>query len=124
MSSSSSSSGSEDTDYGSSFFSTYKYKLLAGTYLSITALLCYRVHCQPYAPAIKWEQYETIFKGTSLSAVTDCKYKNAPYFSLFLVDLESVSTQKPIPDQCGRLRSGRGIITKEACHIYETFGGD
>ncbi|KAK8070959.1 hypothetical protein PG997_011162 [Apiospora hydei] len=66
---SSSSSGSEDTDNGSSFFSTYKYKLLAGTYLIITALLCYRVHRQPYAPAIKWEQYETIFKGTSLSAV-------------------------------------------------------
>ncbi|KAK8024113.1 hypothetical protein PG993_012179 [Apiospora rasikravindrae] len=66
---SSSSSKSEKTDNGSSFFSTYKYKLLAGTYLSITALLCHRVHRQPYAPAIKWEQYEAIFKGTSLSAV-------------------------------------------------------
>jgi len=53
----------------SSFFDTYKYKLLTGTWLGVTALLCYRVHQQPYAPAIKWGQYETVFKGTSLSAV-------------------------------------------------------
>ncbi|KAK6839672.1 hypothetical protein PG987_005538 [Apiospora arundinis] len=52
-----------------SFFTTYKYKLSAGTYLGIITLLCYRVHRKPHAPIIKRGQYETIFKGTGLSAV-------------------------------------------------------
>ncbi|KAK8073780.1 hypothetical protein PG994_004679 [Apiospora phragmitis] len=62
-------SGPEEPKNSTSFLSTYKYKLLVATYLGVTTLLCYRVHRQPYASNIKWEQYETIFKGTSLSAV-------------------------------------------------------
>ncbi|KAI1080686.1 hypothetical protein F5B20DRAFT_538557 [Whalleya microplaca] len=49
--------------------SRYKYHLLIGTYLAITSLSFYRVHRQPFSPAIKSEQYETIFKGTTLAAV-------------------------------------------------------
>ncbi|KAI1501076.1 hypothetical protein F5X99DRAFT_428655 [Biscogniauxia marginata] len=47
----------------------YKYHLLVGTYVTLTSLLFYRVRRQPFSAAIKSEQYETIFKGTTLAAV-------------------------------------------------------
>ena len=47
----------------------YKYHLLIGVYTTVTSLLLYRVHRQPFALAIKSEQYETVFKGTTLAAV-------------------------------------------------------
>lgn len=51
-----------------SLLSQYRYHLLFGIYASATAAAFYRVHRQPYNTAIKWEQYETIFKGTTLAA--------------------------------------------------------
>ncbi|KAI0595337.1 hypothetical protein F4775DRAFT_595432 [Biscogniauxia sp. FL1348] len=53
----------------SSLVRKYKYHLLIGIYTTVTSLLFYRVHRQPFALAIKSEQYETIFKGTTLAAV-------------------------------------------------------
>ncbi|KAI1375105.1 hypothetical protein F4677DRAFT_423185 [Hypoxylon crocopeplum] len=47
----------------------HKYHVLIGTYLAITSFLFYRIYRQPFSPAIKSEQYETIFKGTTLAAV-------------------------------------------------------
>jgi len=45
----------------------YKYYLLTGVYIAVTSAAFYRVHRQPYHSAIKWEQYETIFKATTLA---------------------------------------------------------
>ncbi|XXG99964.1 Chitinase 2 [Hypoxylon texense] len=50
-------------------FSRYKYHVLVATYLAVTSFFFYRVYRQPFSRAIKSEQYETIFKGTSLAAV-------------------------------------------------------
>ncbi|KAF3004442.1 hypothetical protein E8E14_001412 [Neopestalotiopsis sp. 37M] len=58
------SSSSANADLG-----RYKYRFLVCGYMAATSIMFYRVHRQPYASAIKWEQYETIFKGTSLATV-------------------------------------------------------
>ena len=47
----------------------YKFSLLTGCYVVATGLAFLRVHRQPYNQAIKVEQYETIFKGTTLATV-------------------------------------------------------
>ncbi|CAJ2508156.1 Uu.00g093420.m01.CDS01 [Anthostomella pinea] len=52
-----------------SLLNRYKYHLLIGSYLALTSLFFYRVHRRPFSTAIKSEQYETIFKGTTLAAV-------------------------------------------------------
>ncbi|KAI8966176.1 hypothetical protein F5Y11DRAFT_215083 [Daldinia sp. FL1419] len=46
-----------------------RYYILVGAYLMATSYLFYHVHRQPFSRVIKSEQYETIFKGTSLVAV-------------------------------------------------------
>lgn len=51
-----------------STLSTYRYHLLLFAWASITGLAFFRVSRQPYNTRIKSEQYETIFKGTSLAA--------------------------------------------------------
>lgn len=40
-----------------------------GIWSVVTGLAMYRVHRQPFARSLKGEQYETIFKGTTLGAV-------------------------------------------------------
>ena len=52
-----------------SIFSRYRYSLLIGTYAFVTGLAFLRISRQPYSQSIKWEQYETVFKFTSLGAV-------------------------------------------------------
>lgn len=64
-----SSPASNTEQSGAGFLGRYKYHVLAGAYIAATSVMFYRVHRQPYASAIKWEQYETIFKGTSLATV-------------------------------------------------------
>lgn len=51
-----------------SLLSTYCYPLLFVAWTSVTGLAFLRVSRQPYNARIKSEQYETIFKGTSLAA--------------------------------------------------------
>jgi len=51
-----------------SIFSRYRYPLI-GTYAFVTGLAFLRISRQPYSQSIKWEQYETVFKFTSLGAV-------------------------------------------------------
>lgn len=63
------SSSSANADLGASFLGRYKYHFLVCGCMAATSVMFYRVHRQPYASAIKWEQYETIFKGTSLATV-------------------------------------------------------
>lgn len=52
----------------SSSLHKYRYHLLGLAYTMATILAVLRVSRQPYNRAIKWEQYETIFKGTTLGA--------------------------------------------------------
>ncbi|KAL7624996.1 hypothetical protein AAE478_004210 [Parahypoxylon ruwenzoriense] len=47
----------------------YKYHVLIWTYLILTSSLFCRIYRQPFSLAMKSEQYETIFKGTTLAAV-------------------------------------------------------
>ncbi|KAF2446899.1 hypothetical protein P171DRAFT_429844 [Karstenula rhodostoma CBS 690.94] len=47
----------------------YRYPLLITAYACITGAAFLRVSRQPYSRSIKWEQYETIFKFTTLGAV-------------------------------------------------------
>ncbi|OJD33657.1 alpha-glucosidase [Diplodia corticola] len=49
--------------------SRYRYKFLFGAWLLVTGAAFLRVSRQPYHSRLKSEQYETIFKGTSLAAV-------------------------------------------------------
>lgn len=47
---------------------TNRYRLLALVWGLSTAVFFTRVSRQLYSQSIKWEQYETIFKGTTLGA--------------------------------------------------------
>lgn len=49
--------------------SKYRYELLFGAWLLVTGGTFLRISKQPYSTRLKVEQYESIFKGTSLSAV-------------------------------------------------------
>jgi hypothetical protein len=49
--------------------SKYRYELLFGAWLLVTGGTFFRISKQPYSSRLKTEQYESIFKGTSLSAV-------------------------------------------------------
>ncbi|KAI5236664.1 hypothetical protein E4T42_09382 [Aureobasidium subglaciale] len=46
----------------------YRYYMLAGLYVVVIGGAFLRISRQPYAKSIKWEQYETVFKGTTLLA--------------------------------------------------------
>jgi hypothetical protein len=50
-------------------FSKFRYELLFGTWLLVTGVTFLRISKQPYSSRLKIEQYESIFKGTSLGAV-------------------------------------------------------
>lgn len=52
-----------------SALSKYRYEALFGVWLAVTGTTLLRVSRQPYSTRLKIEQYESIFKGTSLSAV-------------------------------------------------------
>ena len=56
------------TDSIPSFLSKYKYRLLGALYVVTTAGFLFRVSRQPYSQSMKWEQYESVFKGTTLAA--------------------------------------------------------
>lgn len=47
---------------------SWKYQILFGLWLGTTAVAFYRIRRQPFRQAVKVEQYETVFKGTSLAA--------------------------------------------------------
>jgi hypothetical protein len=49
--------------------SKFRYELLFGTWLLVTGATFLRISKQPYSSRLKTEQYESIFKGTSLGAV-------------------------------------------------------
>lgn len=55
----------------SRFPSLYPYRshLLCGTWLFLTGAAFFRVSRQPYNSRVKSEQYETVFKATTLAAV-------------------------------------------------------
>ena len=46
----------------------WKYQILFGVWLGGTAAVFWRIRRQPFRQAVKIEQYETVFKGTSLAA--------------------------------------------------------
>ena len=49
--------------------SKYRYEFLFGAWLLVTGGTILRISKQPYSSRLKVEQYESIFKGTSLGAV-------------------------------------------------------
>lgn len=53
----------------SSFLYPYRFHILIGSWLFFTGAAFFRVSRQPYNSRVKTEQYETIFKATTLGAV-------------------------------------------------------
>jgi hypothetical protein len=49
--------------------SKYRYELLFGAWMLVTGATFLKISKQPYSSRLKVEQYESIFKGTSLGAV-------------------------------------------------------
>jgi hypothetical protein len=49
--------------------SKYRYEALFGAWLLVTGSVFLRISRQPYSSRLKIEQYESIFKGTSMGAV-------------------------------------------------------
>jgi hypothetical protein len=47
----------------------FRYEILFGAWLAVTGATFLRIKRQPYSTRLKIEQYESIFKGTSLGAV-------------------------------------------------------
>ncbi|GIZ42559.1 hypothetical protein CKM354_000582100 [Cercospora kikuchii] len=47
---------------------SWKYQILFGIWLGGTAFAFHRIRRQPFRQAVKVEQYETVFKSTSLAA--------------------------------------------------------
>jgi len=52
-----------------SILSKYRYEALFGAWLAVTGATFLRIRRSPYSTSLKIEQYESIFKGTSLSAL-------------------------------------------------------
>lgn len=57
------------TQASENVFSKYRYEFLFGAWLVVTGGTFRRIARQPYSSRLKTEQYESIFKGTSLGAV-------------------------------------------------------
>jgi hypothetical protein len=57
------------SDAPESALSKYRYEALFGAWLAVTGVTFLRISRQPYSSRLKVEQYESIFKGTSLSAI-------------------------------------------------------
>lgn len=51
------------------WYSENPNKAVLGAWFALTSILLFRVSRQPISTARKWEQGETIFKGTALGAV-------------------------------------------------------
>lgn len=45
----------------------YRYAVIFGAYLAVTGFAFWRIARQPYTRSIKWDQYETVFKATTLA---------------------------------------------------------
>lgn len=54
--------------FSDSPWSRYKYEVLFAGWIVVTGAAFFRVSRQPYNTRIKSEQYETIFKGTTLGS--------------------------------------------------------
>ena len=50
-------------------YEKYRYEALFGAWLVVTGATFMRIKRQPYSTRLKVEQYESIFKGTSLGAI-------------------------------------------------------
>jgi|SRR5690242_13768390 len=50
-------------------YEKYRYEALFGIWLVVTGATFMRIKRQPYSTRLKVEQYESIFKGTSLGAI-------------------------------------------------------
>jgi len=50
-------------------YEKYRYEALFGAWLLVTGVTFRRIRRQPYSMRLKVEQYESIFKGTSLGAI-------------------------------------------------------
>ncbi|KAJ4359437.1 hypothetical protein N0V95_002184 [Ascochyta clinopodiicola] len=50
-------------------YEKYRYEALFGVWLVVTGATFMRIKRQPYSTRLKVEQYESIFKGTSLGAI-------------------------------------------------------
>ncbi|KAG9198596.1 hypothetical protein G6514_009772 [Epicoccum nigrum] len=50
-------------------YEKYRYEALFGAWLLVTGATFMRIKRQPYSMRLKVEQYESIFKGTSLGAI-------------------------------------------------------
>lgn len=50
-------------------YEKYRYEALFGVWLVVTGATFMRIRRQPYSTRLKVEQYESIFKGTSLGAI-------------------------------------------------------
>ncbi|CAE7026480.1 hypothetical protein PTTW11_04079 [Pyrenophora teres f. teres] len=57
------------TQVSESALEKYRYEILFGAWLAVTGATFLRIKRQPYSTRLKIEQYESIFKGTSLGAV-------------------------------------------------------
>lgn len=53
----------------SSFVQKYKLPLIGVVYCLATGGAFWRISRQPCSKSMKWGQYETVFKGTTLAAV-------------------------------------------------------
>jgi len=49
--------------------SKYRYEALFGMWLAVTGATFLRISRQPYSTRLKVEQYESMFKGSALSAI-------------------------------------------------------
>lgn len=52
-----------------SILQRYKFHALVAGYLVVTGGIFFRISKQPYNQAIKWEQYESVFKATTLATL-------------------------------------------------------
>ena len=50
------------------FVQRHKLQLLGAAYVLVTGGCFWRISRQPYSRSMKWEHYETVFKGTTLAA--------------------------------------------------------
>lgn len=46
-----------------------KFAILMTGYLVVTGAIFFRISRQPFNQAVKWEQYESAFKATTLAAI-------------------------------------------------------
>ena len=57
------------TEPADTFAQKYKYQILGAAYITVTGAIFYRIAKRSYTPSIRWEQYESVFKGTTLATL-------------------------------------------------------